>query len=178
MPLNADVLGGFFCGTFLCTERCQSGRMGIPGKDVWRQRHRGFESLSLRHEFPREAGEVMAEKREEIRSLEEGSTSRSEHVDKSESSWAACERRRALRSKVSLSLRHFERRGLTPLFAYFTGSLRAAPPSCSLLHSHGNKFRVRSAAARYSPRYFFAAGEVMFSKILRLSVDTYPPSSL
>ena len=48
--------------------------MGIPGKDVWRQRHRGFESLSLRHEFPREAGEVMAEKREEIRSLEEGGT--------------------------------------------------------------------------------------------------------
>ena len=147
------LVGGLFCGIFLCTERCQSGRMGIPGKDVWRQRHRGFESLSLRHEFPREAGEVMAEKREEIRSLEEGSTSRSEHVDKSESSWAACERRRALRSKVSLSLRHFGRRGLTPSFAYFRLTSGCAP-LYSLLRSHGNKFRVRSAVARYSPRYF------------------------
>ena len=30
-------------------ERCQSGRMGVPGKDVCWKRHQGFESLPLRH---------------------------------------------------------------------------------------------------------------------------------
>src|SRR5262245_61610107 len=29
-------------------ERCQSGRLGRSRKPVWRQRHRGFESLPLR----------------------------------------------------------------------------------------------------------------------------------
>ena len=31
-------------------ERCQSGRMGYPGKVVYRKRYRGFESLPLRRE--------------------------------------------------------------------------------------------------------------------------------
>ena len=30
-------------------ERCKSGLIGSPGKTVWGQLHRGFESLSLRH---------------------------------------------------------------------------------------------------------------------------------
>ncbi len=29
-------------------ERCESGLIGTPGKRVWRQRHRGFESRPLR----------------------------------------------------------------------------------------------------------------------------------
>ena len=30
-------------------ERCQSGRMGVPGKDVCWKRYQGFESLPLRN---------------------------------------------------------------------------------------------------------------------------------
>ncbi len=32
-------------------ERCQSGLMGTPGKRVWVQAHRRFESCPLRHFF-------------------------------------------------------------------------------------------------------------------------------
>jgi hypothetical protein len=36
---------------FLQTGRCQSGRMSTPGKCVYWQQYRGFESLPVRHQF-------------------------------------------------------------------------------------------------------------------------------
>ncbi len=35
----------------MAAERCESGRIGVPGEHVCWQRHRGFESHPLRHNF-------------------------------------------------------------------------------------------------------------------------------
>ena len=42
----------FAFGSSSSMDGCQSGRMGTPGKRVCEQSYRGFESLSIRHEFP------------------------------------------------------------------------------------------------------------------------------
>ena len=42
-------------------ERCESGRIGLPAKELCWQRHRGFESPPLRydHRMPRPCGDFL-----------------------------------------------------------------------------------------------------------------------